>query len=248
MDHPYHLACGLRSGSSTSLVSLNFSSFPPSHPHPAVPAGLQYYTLQAQLSGAAPGVASAADMLDERVCCTGFAGAALGGLLRWQGGLRWLPALRAMPSPSFHPPTVLSWMPFLCAELQLVFLYRFLQENLTYISTMLAMRPPPLESEASPAPNQSAQLQSAVSGQSGLGAAAGDAGAPSEGVAGQVQVPLQPTVLLLDVKASAPIICLPRHSGEKCRLLGACFTRSCCITAACFVFVVTLPGLLETRN
>ncbi|KAL4858517.1 Vacuolar protein sorting-associated protein 13C [Chlorella vulgaris] len=149
VDHPYHLACGLRSGSSTSLVSLNFSSFPPSHPHPAVPAGLQYYTLQAQLS-----------------------------------------------------------------ELQLVFLYRFLQENLTYISTMLAMRPLPVESEASPAPNQSAQLHSAVSGQSGLGVAADDAGAPSEGVAGQVQVPLQPTVLLLDVKASAPIICLPRHSGS----------------------------------
>jgi hypothetical protein len=139
-------------------------------------------------------------------------------------------------------------MPFLCAELQLVFLYRFLQENLTYISTMLAMRPPPLESEASPAPNQSAQLQSAVSGQSGLGVAAGDAGAPSEGVAGQVQVPLQPTVLLLDVKASAPIICLPRHSGEMCPLLGVCFLRPYWFNAACFVSVVMLPDFSETRN
>lgn len=34
-------------------VSLEFCSFPPSHSHPAVPPGLQYYTLQAQLSGEA---------------------------------------------------------------------------------------------------------------------------------------------------------------------------------------------------
>lgn len=49
--HPYHQACGLRSGSSTSLVSVEFCSFPPAYQHPAVPEGLQYYTLQAQLSG-----------------------------------------------------------------------------------------------------------------------------------------------------------------------------------------------------
>ena len=32
-------------------VSLEFCSFPPSYRHPKVPEGLQYYTLQAQLSG-----------------------------------------------------------------------------------------------------------------------------------------------------------------------------------------------------
>lgn len=32
-------------------VSLEFCSFPASHTHPDVPAGLPYYTLQAQLSG-----------------------------------------------------------------------------------------------------------------------------------------------------------------------------------------------------
>ncbi len=50
-DHPYHQACGLRAGSAASLVSLEFCSFPPSSPHPKVPPGLQYYNLQAQLSG-----------------------------------------------------------------------------------------------------------------------------------------------------------------------------------------------------
>lgn len=33
-------------------VSLEFCSCPPSYRHPKVPEGLQYYTLQAQLSGA----------------------------------------------------------------------------------------------------------------------------------------------------------------------------------------------------
>lgn len=32
-------------------VSLEFCSYPPSYRHPKVPEGLQYYTLQAQLSG-----------------------------------------------------------------------------------------------------------------------------------------------------------------------------------------------------
>ena len=50
-EHPYRQACGLRAGSDASLVRLEFRSWPPERRNPAVPPGLQYYTLQAQLSG-----------------------------------------------------------------------------------------------------------------------------------------------------------------------------------------------------
>ncbi|KAL4447306.1 hypothetical protein ABPG77_007339, partial [Micractinium sp. CCAP 211/92] len=160
--HPYRQACGLREGSSTSLVSLEFCSFPPSHSHPAVPPGLQYYTLQAQLS-----------------------------------------------------------------ELQLVFLYRFLQENLTYISTMLAMRLPPLEAAAAlalppadpsaghPAAGQAGALVQDSGSSPGGGGSTTGAAQPAA-LTGQAaeQPQLQPFVLLMDVQASAPNICLPRHSSS----------------------------------
>ena len=143
-------------------VSLELSSFPPSHRHPAVPEGLQYYTLAAQLS-----------------------------------------------------------------ELQLVFLYRFLQENLDYITTMLAMRLPPLEAAAGGDAASGAAAAAAVGamppaspskagaeGQhQGGGSGGGGAAAAAVQQAAPVQAPLQPFVLLLDVQASAPNICLPRSSG-----------------------------------
>ncbi|KAL4443584.1 hypothetical protein ABPG75_011321 [Micractinium tetrahymenae] len=160
--HPYRQACGLREGSSTSLVSLEFCSFPPSYRHPAVPEGLQYYTLQAQLS-----------------------------------------------------------------ELQLVFLYRFLQENLAYLSTMLAMRLPSLEAEAAlalppaepavapPAGEADVQQQGGGGGESGGGsAAAATVQATASTAPAAQQQELQPFVLLMDVQASAPNICLPRHSDS----------------------------------
>lgn len=99
-----------------------------------------------------------------------------------------------------------------------MFLYRFLQENLTYITTMLAMRLPPAEqqapAEAAGAPEaavagpmspRTSEVQQAQQQQGAGGGAAAQA---------QAQAPLQPFVLLMDVKASAPNICLPRNSGE----------------------------------
>ena len=134
-------------------MSVEFSSFPPSYRHPAVPEGLQYYTLSAQLS-----------------------------------------------------------------ELQLVFLYRFLQENLNYLTTMLAMRLPALDAgsgggggagdapavvAAAAAIPPTSPSKAAPEGQHGGGSTA----------AAPAQEALQPFVLLLDVQADAPNICLPRGSG-----------------------------------
>jgi hypothetical protein len=169
--HPYHQACGLRAGSDASLVSLEFCSCPPSYRHPKVPEGLQYYTLQAQLS-----------------------------------------------------------------ELQLVFLYRFLSENLTYISTMLAMRPPALENgppagaaapssgaapaAAAPAPPEAVApgappaAGGAAAGSSGGAGAVASTQAAVQGATPTAQAPVQPFVLLMDVRASAPNIRLPRSSDS----------------------------------
>lgn len=126
----------------------------------------------------------------------------------------------------------------LSAELQLVFLYRFLSENLTYISTMLAMRPPPLEFGPSPgaAPADSTTAASAApeAGAPGTPAASSAAGGQAGSGAGSAastqtavqaatstaQAPVQPFVLLMDVRASAPNIRLPRSSGRSCYYLG----------------------------
>ena len=132
---------------------MEFSSFPPSYRHPAVPEGLQYYTLSAQLS-----------------------------------------------------------------ELQLVFLYRFLQENLNYITTMLAMRLPPLEA-GSGAGGASDAAAVATAGMPPASPSKAEVGGqqPGDGegsaAAAPAQEALQPFVLLLDVQADAPNICLPRSSG-----------------------------------
>lgn len=122
-----------------------------------------------------------------------------------------------------------------------MFLYRFLQENLTYISTMLAMRLPPLEAAAAlalpptepatvPLPAGQADAQQGGGANSGSGsaaAAAGQAAIPA-GQDAQQQA-LQPFVLLMDVQASAPNICLPRHSsGCSCPAL-AVPAMPCCI-------------------
>lgn len=135
----------------------------------------------------------------------------------------------------------------LSAELQLVFLYRFLSENLTYISTMLAMRPPPLEFGPSPgaAPVDSATAASAApeAGASGTPAASSAAGgqeqagssvgaaastqAAVQAATSTAQAPVQPFVLLMDVRASAPNIRLPRSSG------GSCYYLRCCTWVWC---------------
>lgn len=110
------------------------------------------------------------------------------------------------------------------AELQLIFLYRFLSENLTYISTMLAMRPPPLELGPSAGGNLPAESTGAAAAPAAPDAAApgtpsAAGGAVSTQAAVQAatptaQAPVQPFVLLMDVRASAPSIRLPRSSGD----------------------------------
>lgn len=118
----------------------------------------------------------------------------------------------------------------MCAELQLIFLYRFLSENLTYISTMLAMRPPPLElgpSTGANLPSEPAEAATAPAAAGTPSAAGGAAPGGGSGAAGgaastqaavqaatpTAQAPVQPFVLLMDVRASAPSIRLPRSSG-----------------------------------
>ena len=93
------------------------------------------------------------------------------------------------------------------AELQLVFLYRFLQENLTYLSSMLAMRLSPLEP---PGTAVATPTTESMGGSASPTKSAGSVPVPVP-VAGRP--PLQPFVLLMDVQANAPVICLPRNSG-----------------------------------
>jgi hypothetical protein len=155
--HAYRQACGLRPGSSGSLVALTFASHPPSHSDPRVPPGLAFYTLQAKLS-----------------------------------------------------------------ELQVVFLYRFLQHNLQYIATLLAMRPPPLAPEAlappapaaSPAPQVARTPSARGEGRSPSPAPQTPPQPQQKHVEEQAAAPAQqqPFVLVMDVSASAPVICMPRTS------------------------------------
>lgn len=111
-------------------------------------------------------------------------------------------------SPSIAPQHT-SPRALVSAELQLVFLYRCLSENLEYISTMLAMRPPPLDQ---PEPGAAAPAGGdGIAGQSMPAASA--AVEQVQQATPTAQAPLQPFVLLMDVQADAPNICLPRSTG-----------------------------------
>lgn len=93
-----------------------------------------------------------------------------------------------------------------------MFLYRFLSENLAYISTLLAMRPPPLEAPGGAAVSGSTAAPAPPLGQASpvTSAAATQQAAPAAGAP-----PTQPFVLLMDVQANAPNIRLPRSSGAR---------------------------------
>ena len=95
-------------------------------------------------------------------------------------------------------------------ELELVFLYRFLQEILGYISLTLALRPPPL-------PTAAAAAADAVANRA---TAAATAALQSELARGMGMV------LQLDVQMEAPVIVMPRNSD------GADKVRSLCGAAA----------------
>jgi hypothetical protein len=159
--HPYRQACGLRPGSSSSLISLEFHSMPPHYRDQRVPAGCQYYTLQAKLS-----------------------------------------------------------------ELELVFLYRFLSENLQYISTMLAMRLPAVGAPKATGEGEAAATAAAVR-EAGLlpveQAQQVPAAVTSPTKSAQAEPSAQPTqqpfMLLLDVEMSAPVIRMPRSTNRLVVLL-----------------------------
>ena len=80
-------------------------------------------------------------------------------------------------------------------QLEVVFLYRFLQEVLAYISLTLALRPPALPSRAAAALSDRAS-------------AAAAAAVHAELVRGMG------TVLQLDVRMEAPVIVMPRDSSS----------------------------------
>lgn len=157
-DNPYRQACGLRPGSSASLVSLNFASHPASHAHPRVPPGFAFYTLQAKLS-----------------------------------------------------------------ELQLVFLYRFLQENLQYLSIMLAMRPVVQQAQqaqqrvpAGSSPSNIGTSSPRPQGLSPRGTSSprGELTRLESQPAQQAQQQQQPFVLAMEVEMDAPVISMPRFSNS----------------------------------
>ena len=80
-------------------------------------------------------------------------------------------------------------------QLELVFLYRFLQEVLAYISLTLALRPPSLPSRAAAAVTDRASAAAAAAVQAELLRGMG-------------------TVLQLDVSMEAPVIVMPRNSSS----------------------------------
>lgn len=106
-----------------------------------------------------------------------------------------------------------------------MFLYRFLQENLLYITTMLAMRPPPLVFTSSTVPGEEAgkapegegfltspstsqQMQRTPSQPTKQQQEQEQTAALSE------QQQQQPFVLAMDVEMSAPVISMPRSSNS----------------------------------
>ena len=88
--------------------------------------------------------------------------------------------------------------------MQVVFLYRFLQENLSYITTMLAMRLPPVHPQAAGQLQQQEQQQQAEEHQES-----------EKGQQQQQQQQEQPFLLLLDVEMDAPVISLPRNTHRQ---------------------------------
>ena len=80
-------------------------------------------------------------------------------------------------------------------QLEVVFLYRFLQELLAYISLTLALRPPALPSRSSAAATDRASAAASAAVQAELLRGMG-------------------TVLQLDVSMEAPVIVMPRNSSS----------------------------------
>ena len=114
---------------------------------------------------------------------------------------------------SHHHPRVPSGFAFYTLEaklneLQLVFLYRFLQENLQYITTLLAMRPPAAaagEETTTSIPTPQQQSSRTIT----LPPPSSPTNQPQQPQQPQQQ---QPFVLAIEVEMNAPVISMPRNS------------------------------------
>jgi hypothetical protein len=116
--------------------------------------------------------------------------------------------------PRVPPDTPFYTLQATLSELQTVFLYRFLQENLQYISTMLAMRLPPLTpDEVDPGQQQdSAAPPSGPTTPRHQPRTAETAPSPSPATTEEAST--APFALVMDVVMNAPIIQLPRTSSS----------------------------------
>lgn len=147
-------------------------------------------------------------------------------------------------------------------ELDVIFLYRFLQETLEYISTTLALRPPPLLPAAAPGGSAGAVDGGQPQGPSeqAAGGVAGAAGSAEK----RRPVPAPAArpmgfILLLDLDMDAPVITMPRHSEsmdeievdlgslhlsntfswsggssvDNPKVIASCYFALCCVSPAC---------------
>lgn len=125
---------------------------------------------------------------------------------------------------------------------------------------MLAMRLPPLEAGPSPAAPAAAAPAAPEAGAEGAPAAVA-AGTPAAGAQAAVQAatptaqaPVQPFVILMDVRASAPNIRLPRSSGARpnfnSHLVGSsstawlhrCLPSGPCAAAIAIQLLILIPA------
>lgn len=99
------------------------------------------------------------------------------------------------------------------SELQIIFLYRFLQEILQYISVMLALRLAPEGAEQVPEalPATSPADQKLLDGQQQVASPPPAAAQQPQTQQAQQQ---QPFVLVMDIEMNAPVISLPRSSDS----------------------------------
>ena len=122
---------------------------------------------------------------------------------------------------SVNNPRVPSGFPFSTvkaklSELDFIFLNRFIQEILQYVSVMLALRPPPIQQQV----QQSGVAALATS--SGVETAAADKDkasapgqsetAPASATEGAKQVG---AVIQMDIEMEAPVISMPRNSDSQ---------------------------------
>jgi hypothetical protein len=113
-------------------------------------------------------------------------------------------------------------------QLETVFLYRFLQEVLGYISLTLALRPPPLQSRAGAAMTDRASAAASAALQAELQRGMG-------------------TVLQLDVSMEAPVIIMPRNSDSPDKARGAVLALPVQLSIICYALRCTVQPVASVN-